>query len=59
MLFFFISVEAQEGFSVFGYNVVNKSVIAVVSDLRRAEQRANEQGWLDDNDIQAVMEETP
>ena len=29
MLFFFISVEAQEGFSVFGYNVVNKSVIAV------------------------------
>ena len=36
-----------------------KAANAVVSDLRHAEQRANEQGWLDDNDIQAVMEETP
>ena len=36
-----------------------KAANAVVSDLRRAEQRANQQGWLDDDDIQAVMEDAP
>ncbi len=32
---------------------------AVISDLRRAEQRSEKEGWVDDDEIKKVMEEHP
>ena len=32
-----------------------KAACAVVSDLRRAEARADREGWLDDDDMRKVM----